>query len=165
MCYLHSRPNIVSSRRCPSSVRPSFHPSIKAIFSETITWINAEFWGKTTCPPYLQIISVVVCQNFKFFIFFCNFFFFSLTWDHMWVKSSNKISSESTHQMHSPKIMHTPGEGGGVSTKLFKNLWNFKFWIFAFFFFFLLTWDHMGVEVSNDISGESIHQICSPNFM
>ncbi len=29
----------------------------------------------------------------------------------MGVKISNDISSESTHQIHSQKIMHTPGQG------------------------------------------------------
>ena len=90
--------------------------------------------------------------NFFFsydFFFPTIFFFFSLTWDHMGEKISN--ISESTHQIHQ-KIMHTPREG---LPKLFKKLWNFKFWISAIFFFlFLLTWDHMGAKVSNTISSE-----------
>ncbi len=38
----------------------------------------------------------------------------------MGVKISNDISSESTHQIHSQKIMHTPGEG---LPKLLKELY------------------------------------------
>ncbi len=31
--------------------------------------------------------------------------------------------------------------------------------------YYSLTWDHMGVKVSNDISSERTHQICSLKFM
>ena len=41
---------------------------------------------------------------------------------------------------------------------------NFGF-LPVFVFSFSLTWDHMGVKVSNYICSESIHQICSPKFM
>ncbi len=56
----------------------------------------------------LGMVSIKVVQRivkfeiFGFFHFF--FFFFSLTWDHMGVKFSNDISSESTHQICSQKI-------------------------------------------------------------
>ncbi len=33
------------------------------------------------------------------------------------------------------------------------------------FFFVSLTWDRMGVKVSNDIASETTHQICSLKFM
>ncbi len=36
---------------------------------------------------------------------------------------------------------------GGSLPKLFKELWNLKFWIFAKYFSFSLTWDNMGVKV------------------
>ncbi len=55
--------------------------------------------------------------------------------------------------------------GGGSLYQIVQKFVKFQILDFCLFFFFLLTWDHMGVEVSNDISGESIHQICSPNFM
>ncbi len=42
---------------------------------------------------------------------------------------------------------------------------SLKFWIFAKYFSFSLKWDHMGVKVSNDISPERAHQICSAKFM
>ncbi len=65
-------------------------------------------------------------------------------------KNSNDISSESAQQIHPQLSMHTPGGGGGgvegcvcVSLpKLFKELCNLKFLIFASFFSFSLTWDH-----------------------
>ena len=60
----------------------------------------------------------------------------------------NDISSESTHHIHSPKSCIPQGRGGGF----FKELRNFKFWILAQFLLFVLTWDHMGLNDSNDIS-------------
>ncbi len=81
-------------------------------------------------------------------------------------KISNDISSESTHQIHSPKIMHTPRQS---LYEIVQRIVKFKILDFChiFFFFFSLTWtwDHMGVKVSNDISSETTHQICSPKFM
>ncbi len=37
------------------------------------------------------------------FLFFYDFFSFSLTWDHMGEKNSNDISSESTDEINSQK--------------------------------------------------------------
>ncbi len=60
-----------------------------------------------------------------------------VAWDHMGVKISNDIFSESMHQIYSPKFMDTPGE---VSTKVVKRIVKFgilHFWhFFSFFFFF-----------------------------
>ncbi len=77
-------------------------------------------------------------------------------------KKSNDIS-ESTHQIHSQKTMHTPGEG--VYQSCSKNCEISNFGFLPIFFVFSHAWDHMGVKVSNDISSERIHQICSPKFM
>ncbi len=52
----------------------------------------------------------------------------------MGVKISNDISSESAHQIHSQKIMHTPGEGLYQSCS--KNCEILDFWQF----FFVLFW-------------------------
>ncbi len=64
-------------------------------------------------------------------------------------------SSESTQQIQSHTFMRTP--------KPVKNLCNFKFYIFDNLFSFSLTWDHMGVKISNDIS-ETTHQIHYPKI-
>ncbi len=59
----------------------------------------------------------------------------------MGVKISNDISSESTHQIHSQKIMHTPGEGLYQSCSKNCEISNFGF-LAIFFCSFLgrLTW-------------------------
>ncbi len=48
-------------------------------------------------------------------------------------KNSNDISSESTHQIHSHKIIHIPREG--VYESCSKKIRNVKFCIFANLFF------------------------------
>ncbi len=55
----------------------------------------------------------------------------------MGVKISNDISSDSTHQIHFPKIMHTPGEGLYQSCSKNCEISNFGF---LAFFFVLLFW-------------------------
>ncbi len=56
------------------------------------------------------------------------FFSFSLTYYHMRDKISNDISSESTNQIHSQKLMYTPREG------LYQNyLKNYKISNFCIF--------------------------------
>ncbi len=60
------------------------------------------------------------------------FFPFSLTRDHMGVKVSNDICSESIHQICSPKFMCTPGR---ISTKAGKRI--VKFEMLTFFSVFL----------------------------
>ena len=76
-------------------------------------------------------------------------------------KLSNDISPESTHQIHSQKIMHK-----GLYQSCSKDCEISIFGILPFFSF-SITWGHMGVnvKVSNDISSETTHQICSRKFM
>ncbi len=59
--------------------------------------------------------------------------------------------------------MHTVKKG--LYQSCIKIDQNFKFWIFAIFFSFSLTWDDMGENISNDIFSESAQQIFSPKFM
>ncbi len=75
-------------------------------------------------------------------------------------KNSDDISSESTHQIHSKKACIILGR---VSTKVVQRIVNLKVWIFDKYFSFSLTWDHMEVKVSNDISSERTHY--PPKFM
>ncbi len=56
----------------------------------------------------------------------------------MGVKISNDISSDSMQQIHSQKIMHTPGEGLYQSCSKNCELSNFGVW--AIFFFIVLFW-------------------------
>ncbi len=98
----------------PSSVRPSVR---KPRFSETAKRINAKLWEKVLVH-HISTPSLFVCFLFffKFFIFlffFLHFYFVSV---NMGVKISNDIASESTHQIHSPRIIHSckPGSGVGV---------------------------------------------------
>ena len=74
----------------------------------------------------------------------------------------SNISSESTHQSHPPKKSCMLLES--VSTEVIQRITKFQILDFCHFFSFSLTWDNMGVKVSNDIS-ESMHQICSPKFL
>ena len=76
-------------------------------------------------------------------------------------KISSEIFSESTQQIHSQKFMHTPREVFYQSRSKNCEISNFGF---LYFFPFSLTWDHMGVNTSNDNSSESAHHIHSPNF-
>ncbi len=102
--------------------------------------------------------SFFVFQNFKFFTFF---FSFSLTWDHMGEKFQT-TSPLKVHIRFAPqKIMHTIGR---VSTKVVQRIIKFQILDFHQFFSFSLTWNHMTVKVSNDIS-ERTHQIGSPKLM
>ncbi len=66
-------------------------------------------------------------------------------------KLSNGISSESTQQIHSPKSMHALES---VSTKVVQRIAKFQILEFCHFFSFSLTWDYMGMKLSNDISSE-----------
>ncbi len=45
-------------------------PSVKPIFSETVKRIKAKFWGKTTCPLYLQ--TILSFFKILFIFFFVN---------------------------------------------------------------------------------------------
>ncbi len=70
----------------------------------------------------------------------------------------NNIFSKNTLQIHSQNNHAYSSEGS--LPKLLNELWNF-----GFLQFFSLTWDLIGVKVSNDISSEKAHQICSTKFM
>ncbi len=139
---LHSRATVVT---LTSAVRPSSvirHPSNgKSVISETIKRINAKFWNQlpVQCPPYLKTLGVFLFVKMLNFSIFYDLFFvsFSLTWDHG-RKKSNDISSEITHQIHYPKIMHTPREGLYQSCSKNCELSNFEF--LPFFFMSSLTY-------------------------
>ena len=72
LCYCTAA--LLSSCRCPSSV--------KHVFSEPIKQINATFGEKV---PFHHISKqyFVVIQNFAFLFILHFFFCFSLTWDHV----------------------------------------------------------------------------------
>ncbi len=61
----------------------------------------------------------------------------------------------------------TPQNSGseGLYQSCSKNCEISHFGFFPFLLSFSLTWDFVGVKVSNDISCESMHQIYSPKFM
>ncbi len=101
--------------------------------------------------------------SFAPFFFFTIFFSFSLTWDHIGEWNSFDISSDGNHQIHSQKIMHTHRKGLYQSRSKNCEISDFGILPFFFLFSFSVTWDHIGVKVSNDISCERTHQICSPN--
>ena len=69
---------------------------------------------------------------------------------------SNDIASESVQQIHSQNSWALLGR---TSTKVVQQCENVTF------LSFLLTWDHMLVQVSNDIFSPSKHDIHSPKFM
>ena len=128
-----------------ASVRPSVRRPSVDIFSETVKWIDAKFWRQV--PIHHISRSCFVCLFSKFYIFYFYLFFFIFV----------NILFHRTKKSCIPL--------GRVSTKVVQRNVNFKFWIFAIFFSFSLTWDHMGVKVSNDISSERTHQICSLKIM
>ncbi len=95
----------------------------------------------------------------------------------MEVKNSNDISSENTH--HPPTHTHTHTHTHTqkkqekpcilLGAKMFTNVQRIieisNLGFGGFFISLPLTWDHMGANVSNDISSERTHHICSPKFM
>ncbi len=120
------------------------------------------------------------------------FFSFSLTWT-IWEKKNQTISCLKVHHRFAPKNSILASRArcdyhrkvvsvgatrlwlgrmknscillGQVSTKVAQRFVEFKICIFAQYFSLSLTWAHMGVKVSNDISSERAHQIYSPKFM
>ena len=126
---LHSIATVITwSVRRPSSVRPQTSFSRK---------LQSGLTPKFSDRRPLKVFCVFVFQ-------FYDFFSFSLTQDHMEQKSSNDISSESAHRIHSKK-QHAYSWAGSLR-KLFKELQNFKFWIFDKYFSFSLKWVPMGVK-------------------
>ncbi len=74
----------------------------------------------------------VVLRMVKFQILdFAKFIPVLLTWGPLGVKVSTNISSESTHQVHSPNLMYTSGEGD--STGVIKIVNIGIFFIFGMF--------------------------------
>ena len=78
-------------------------------------------------------------SEFYCFLLFYDFTWISLTWNHMGVKISNDISSESTHQIHTQKILHTHRESLYESCSKNCESSNFDFAIF-----FVLVFINMG---------------------
>ena len=143
---LHSRATVMT---WASVVRPSVRP---------YTSFSRKPWSRLT--PNVYHISrpfLFVFQIFFFIIIFLRFLFF------VFVNISTIIYGSKNFKRLLPKN-HAYFRGGSL-LKLFKELWNLKFWILNKYFSFSLTWDHMGVKVSNDISPERTHQICSRKFM
>ncbi len=70
-------------------------------------------------------------------------------------KKSNDISSEIAQQINSNKSCMLIGR---VSTKGVKRIVKFQILDFALYSF-SLTWDHVRVKVSNEVSCEIIHQL------
>ncbi len=126
LCYCTAE--LLSSCVRPSDRRPSVR---KTRFLRNHETNSCQILGQTTCPPYLKTLFLgggFKILNFQFVTIFC----FSLTWDHMEEKISN-VSSESTHQIQSPKIIHTPVVN--VSTKVVQRIVKFQIWNFFQFFF------------------------------
>ena len=117
-----------------------------------------------TYPWYLHTFFLFVLFWFsKFYIFgILRFFFLIVNMGQYGRKNSNDISSASTLQIHSQKSCILQGR---VSTEVVQRIMKFEILDFChFYFLFLLTWGHMGVKVSNDISSETTHQIFSLKF-
>ena len=101
-----------------------------SVVQDTTEIINAKFWGQIPIH-HISRIFFIFFKIVNFYFFFLRFFSFSSTWDHMGGKISNDISSESTHHIHSKKIMHT--FKNGLSTKVVQRI--VKFPILDFFRF------------------------------
>ncbi len=77
--------------------------------------------------------------------------------EHMGQKNQN---TSPAHQIHSPKIMHTDGEG---LYQIKVTIVKFEILDFWHFFPFSLTWDHIRVKDSNDISSERTPDLLPKN--
>ena len=140
--------------RCPSVRRYRF------LGNRQVDWQQILVTG--TYPLDLQTFFFCFVLFLKIFNFdFYNFFFVfvgpygskNFKWHLHW-----------KYEPDSPPKYHAYSWEGSLP-KLFKELRNLIFWISDKYFSFSLTCDHMGVKVSNDISSERAHQICSPKFM
>ncbi len=114
------------------------------------------FFKNGTWQRYLQTIFVV----FKILLFFFSFLrssFFNFPSHGSYGRnfSNHFLWNYTTDPL--PKLVCTPREYEALS-KLFKELWNLTFWIFAIFFSISLTWDHIESKVWNYTSHESTHQ-------
>ena len=139
-----------------SAVRPPAPQSVRKthfLSNREANW--CQIWGEI---PLHSISKYFFCftkiLNLRFFPVFIN----------MGVSGSKNLGEYPSDSLPTPnkKIMHSPNEG---LYKVFQKIVNFKFYFFIYLFFFFafsLTWDHMGVKVSNNISDERRHQIRSP---
>ncbi len=95
-------------------------------------------------PPYI-VSPDQFCFIFIFFIFYNCFFF------HMGEKNSIDIS-ESTHRIHSPKIMHTPRQGLYQSCSIFRSIFDF-----FFLFVFVNIWPYGGKTFKRHLVWTNTH--------
>ncbi len=112
-------------------------PSVDILFSETVKWIDTKFYWQV----YLHHISKPFVLFFKILNFWFFTFFFS---DHMGVKISNDIPSQSTYQIHSQKsciLLQSLYQSLYQSCSKNCEISNFGFLaIFFLFFFGRLAW-------------------------
>ncbi len=108
------------------------------ISSESTQQIHSEKFMHTSREDLNQCcIKIGEISNSGFFANAISFSFL-LTWDHMGEKkSSNNILPESTQEICSPKLSHTPRKG--LCQSCMKNC-EISFWIFWHFFFFFFFW-------------------------
>ena len=104
-------------------------------------------------------------QNFNFFI--CYNFFFAFV--NLQPYSRKKFNRHLLWKYTSDSLQKSYLLLGRFSTKVVQRIVKFEILdicqFFFFFFSFSLTWDHMGVKASNNISEERTHQVCSPICM
>ena len=130
----------------------------KALLSNGIIQNLVKRHLSTACPDHIFFLCFSKMHIFLTIFFFV---FVFVTMGPYALKFSNDISSESAHQIHSPKFMCTHTEG------LYQSCYKyceFQIWIFALFSF-SLTWGHMGVKVSKDISTEIKTRLTPPNSL
>ena len=143
-----------------SGVRPSVRPSVTEYISET----TEDFFMKFYTWYLYHHIS-------RPFFFFSKYLISDFLWRfYVFVNMGpygEKIFKEHllrNHQSDSLPKNHGWSWGGSLP-KLLKEFWNFEFCTFDKFFSFLLTQDHMGEKVSNDISSETTSQNHSQKIM
>ncbi len=122
------------------------HPSVrpKTSFSRTpSSGLTPNFVDKGLST--VHSISRSILFYFHFFIFYNCFFF------HMGEKNSIDIS-ESTHRIHSPKIMHTPRQGLYQSCSIFRSIFDF-----FFLFVFVNIWPYGGKTFKRHLVWTNTH--------
>ena len=92
----------------------------KHVFSETVKHILRKFCRK------LSVHYISKPFFFQNLLYFYDFVFFFINMGPYGSEVWNDTSSESTHQIRSQQIMHTPNQWGSLP-KLFKELWFFLF--------------------------------------
>ncbi len=163
MCYYWTLTVVFRSALCYCTTellswRGRLRPSVDIVFSETVKWIHTKFW--------LQVYLSTISPQTSFFLKILNFWFFTIffRW-HMTIWEKKFQTPLKVRIRYTPKN-HAYSWGGSLP-KLPKDVWNFKFWIFAIFFFiFANMGPYMyGSKVSNDISSEITHQICQNSWI